>query len=413
MWVDDNSLAYFMEQAQRHGAVVLDGLPAAADRFLTASGAPQTRLMVSRTPAGTYAVLVPEDLTPRLVALAPPFSNGLCQQGWRILALPTCHTVAQALGYGGYLLGLQADWPQAPVPPAGEPPAPAQEHAATPPADSPGAVRVPSAEREASLAAPAQALPFTRDLTEAARRGELPPVHGRERETDQVLTILLQREKNCPLLVGEPGVGKTAVVEKLARLSAADRLPPRLRGLRVLALDAAQLLAESGHKGAVEKNVLRVMDGLGTNPQWLLFADEIHALTEAQGDLSVLEIMKPRLARGLRVIGATTHAEFKQKVSSDQALVRRFDLVPVAEPTPGETEAVLRAWLPALADHHGVQVHPDLVGRVVCLADELLSGPSPPGQGSYPARQGHGRRVAEREPGGGWSPVGTEGVRDV
>ena len=365
MWIDQNSIEHFTAQAERHGSFMLEGLPLAQDRFLTELGLPQTSLIISRTTTGTYAVLVPEDLTPRVAGLAAPFSNGTCQQGWRVLALPPCHTVAEALGYGGYLLGLQADWTP-------------DEAAPAPPPDSrseapgQGTVRVPSAEREPTGQRGRDSLPFTRDLTEAARRGELPPVIGRETETDQVITILLQRDKNCPVLVGEPGVGKTAIVERLAGLSAEDRLPARLHGLQVLALDVSQLVADSGHKGAMEKNVNRLMEGLGANPRLLLFADEIHALMDARGDLSVLEIMKPRLARGLRVIGATTHTEFKQKIAQDQALVRRFDIVTVAEPTPEETEAVLRARLPTLERHHDVTVPMNLVPQIVALADEYF-----------------------------------------
>jgi ATP-dependent Clp protease ATP-binding subunit ClpC len=216
-------------------------------------------------------------------------------------------------------------------------------------------------------------VPFTRDLTAAARRGELPPIYGREQELDQVLTILLQRERNCPLCVGEPGVGKTAIAEKLATASAREELPRRLRGLRVLALDLPQLLAECSCKGAVEQKVTRIMDGLAADPQLLLFADELHTLAEARGDIPVLEMMKPRLARGLRVMGATTHADFKASLATDEALVRRFDTVNVDEPSPGDTEQILRSRLPLLEEHHGVHVAQDMVAEVVRLADEYFA----------------------------------------
>lgn len=393
MWIDPNSTAHFQQQVDQHGAVVLEGVPAPAERFITLSGSPRTNLAVVRAGQEGYSVLVADDLTPRVRDLAPYFGDQPAHPGWRLLVLPPSRSVAEALAYAGQVLGLDPGpepylGPAVPVAESGSIPAQlwaADEYSTQPPASEDpvregrapgvpageGPVRVPSAHREEGASARA-ALPFTTDLTEAARRGELNVVYGRQRETDQIVTILLQKDKCCPLLVGEPGTGKTAVVEKLASMSAASDLPSRLSAVQVLSLDLPQLLARSSHKGDVEKHITQLLDGLSSRPDALLFVDEIHNLAEARGDISIMDMLKPRLARGLRMIGATTHAEFKQKVQSDQALVRRFSIVLVNEPDEQETTAMLLARMPALEAHHHVHVEPEMAPEIVRLADEYF-----------------------------------------
>lgn len=357
MWVDQEGIRYCEEVVRQSSSVKLHGVDFLPERLMNAAGTSQTDLVIALTDRETCVVLVPADLTPRTADVAPYFQNTQVFQGYRILNTQVCATVEDALREAGVVLGR--------IP---------QGEKAAAPADA--VVRVSSRDKDEDLPSSGDApgLPFIRDLTDDARQGRLAEVHGRDSEVEQVITIMLQKDRHCPLILGEPGTGKTAIVEKLATLSADDALPPRLRGIAVLALDLPELVASSPFKGDMEKNVSKLMDTLEGNPNLVLFADEVHALASAHGDISVLEMMKPRLARGLRVIAATTHAEFKQKIASDEALVRRFDIVNVEEPGPEETEMVLAIRLAALSAHHGVEVSPEILKQIVFLADEYFPG---------------------------------------
>ena len=363
MWIDPNSIAYFEEQANRHGAFVLEDLPLPDGRFLTASGIPRTNLMVARSSVGGFALFLPEDLTPRTADLAPYFRMQETQRGWRLLTLPQCDTVESALLRAGQVLGLEREDAgiEAPVP------------AALPAPTPDNTVRIPSGRSEHSTDDRQGETPaFTTDLTAAARLGKIAPVHGRERELDGVITVLLQHSKNCPLLVGEAGVGKTAVAEKLAIRSAEDALPKPLQGLRVLSLNVPALIAASGQKGGLEKQTGILLDQLEKNPTWMLFVDEIHSLADARGDIAMFDAIKPRLTSGLRLMGATTHSEYQEKMAPDPALARRFTLVTVDEPGAEDTQAILLSRLPSLVTHHQVRVTVEQVASIVRLADEYF-----------------------------------------
>lgn len=355
MWVDREGIRYCEEVVRQHKSVMLQGLDFPSDRFINLTGTNQTNLVIAETDRETYVVMLPSDLTPRSADLAQYFQNTQEYQGYRILNTPVCRNVESALYQAGIVLGRM---------PTGD--------VATRPVD--GVVRVSAGEKdeEQGRSGDSASMSFIRDLTEDARQGKLADVHGRDKEVEQVVTIMLQKDRHCPLLVGEPGTGKTAIVEKVATLSARGELPNRLQGITILALDLPELVAASPYKGDMEKNVSGLMDRLEGNPKLVLFADEVHALASAHGDLSVLEMMKPRLARGLRVMAATTHAEYKQKIASDEALVRRFDIVDVDEPQPDETVQILSARLPKLREHHSVDVPQDLLGQIVFLADEYF-----------------------------------------
>jgi type VI secretion system protein VasG len=220
---------------------------------------------------------------------------------------------------------------------------------------------------------------FTVDITARAAAGEIDPVLGRSREIRLMLDILARRRKNNPIVVGEPGVGKTAVVEGLALRIVAGEVPESLRKVRLLALDLGLLQAGAGVKGEFEKRLKTVIDEVKTSPEpIILFIDEAHTLIGAGGEAGLgdaANLFKPALARGeLRTIAATTWSEYKKYFERDAALARRFQLVKVEE--PGEEAAI--AMLSGLRDlyqqHHGILITDDAVAAAVRLSARYLTG---------------------------------------
>jgi ATP-dependent Clp protease ATP-binding subunit ClpA len=207
---------------------------------------------------------------------------------------------------------------------------------------------------------------FTRDLTSAALRDELEPVRCREAETDRVVAILLRQSKNNPVLVGEAGVGKTAVVEGLAQRVTTGQVPEALGRARILMLSHMDLIAGTSLRGQFEKRLQAVVDQASRDPDVILFIDELHNLIGAGAamgqPLDAAGMLKPALSRGeLRVIGATTREEYDRYVRPDAALERRFHPVEIGELGPVQTLEVLRARRPRLEMHH-----------VLAIADEAL-----------------------------------------
>jgi ATP-dependent Clp protease ATP-binding subunit ClpC len=202
---------------------------------------------------------------------------------------------------------------------------------------------------------------YSRDLTAAAKAGELDPVIGREDEIDRVISILSRRSKNNPVLVGEPGVGKTAVVEGLAQRIAHGDVPAAIRDKRVLSLSLGPLVAGTKYRGEFESRVKRILDEIRRAAREIvLFIDELHTLVgagAAEGSLDLSSMIKPELARGeLQCIGATTFDEYRKHIETDAALERRFQPIMVAEPTIEQTIAILRGLRSRYATHHGVSI---------------------------------------------------------
>ncbi|WP_370262004.1 type VI secretion system ATPase TssH [Limnobacter sp.] len=237
---------------------------------------------------------------------------------------------------------------------------------------------------EASGAMPAAALGqeealkrYTVDLTEKARLGQLDPVTGRQTEVRQMVDILLRRRQNNPLITGEAGVGKTALVEGFALQVAAGQVPPALAQVRVLVLDLGLLQAGASMKGEFEQRLRQVIDEIQASPQaTILFIDEVHTLVGAggqQGTGDAANLLKPALARGaLRTIGATTWAEYKKYIEKDPALTRRFQVVQVAEPSEALGVAMLRGLAAPMEKHHGVLVMDDAVQAAVKLSHRYI-----------------------------------------
>lgn len=218
---------------------------------------------------------------------------------------------------------------------------------------------------------------YTRDMTAEARSGKLDAVIGRQQEMRQVIDILMRRRQNNPILVGEPGVGKTAIVEALALSIAAGDVPERLRNVRLLLLDLTLLQAGAGVKGEFERRLHGVVDAVRTSPEpIILFIDEAHGMIGAggqpgQGDAA--NILKPALARGeLRTIAATTWSEYKRHIEKDAALTRRFQLVQVLEPDEATAVQMVRGIAPGLKKHHGVRIRDEAIRAAVQLTARYL-----------------------------------------
>ncbi len=205
-----------------------------------------------------------------------------------------------------------------------------------------------------------------RDLTAAAREGRLDPLIGREKETERLIQILSRRTKNNPCLIGEPGVGKTAVVEGLAQRIVARRVPESLSGRRIVTLNIPSMIAGAKYRGEFEDRMKTVMEEVEKNPDIILFIDEIHIIIgagAAEGAVDAANIIKPALARGqMQVIGATTISEYRARIERDSALERRFQSVYVSEPTEEEALQILTGLREKYEEHHGL-----------CISDEALS----------------------------------------
>lgn len=218
---------------------------------------------------------------------------------------------------------------------------------------------------------------YSRDLTAQARAGMLDPVIGRDRETERVIQILCRRGKNNPCLIGEPGVGKTAIIEGIAQRLVNGNVPDIVAGKRLVSLDMSGLVAKSKYRGEFEERIKRVINEVSHAGDVLLFIDEMHTIIGAggaEGALDASNILKPALARGeVQVIGATTIEEYRKYVEKDAALERRFQPVQVEEPTEEETIAILQGLRGLYERHHDVQITDEGVEAAVRLSARYIS----------------------------------------
>ena len=218
---------------------------------------------------------------------------------------------------------------------------------------------------------------YSRDITMEARHGKLDPVVGREKEIQRVMQILSRRMKNNPCLVGEPGVGKTAVVEGIAYMISRGNVPDTVKGKRLLSLDISGMLAGSKYRGEFEDRIKKVIQEVMMSGDVILFVDELHTLVgagDAEGAIDASNILKPSLSRGeIQMIGATTIAEYRKYIEKDAALERRFQSVNVEEPTRDEAVDILKGLRSCYEQHHGVEISDEAVEAAVDLSVRYIT----------------------------------------
>jgi ATP-dependent Clp protease ATP-binding subunit ClpC len=218
---------------------------------------------------------------------------------------------------------------------------------------------------------------YGRDLTLEAAQGKLDPAGGREKELRRLVTVLGRRQKNNPVLIGEPGVGKTAIVEGLARKINTGEVPSTLRGKRIVSLNMGNMIAGAAFRGQFEQRIKAILQELREAPEIILFIDELHTVVgagNAEGAVGAADMIKPALARGeLRCIGATTLDEYRKHIEKDAALERRFQPILINEPSVEEAIAMLHTLRPNYEAHHGVSITDEALEAAVKLSDRYIN----------------------------------------
>src|SRR5207247_81752 len=245
-----------------------------------------------------------------------------------------------------------------------------------PASESGGSEKAPP-EKKGEVKTPALKA-FGRDLTDIARKGEMDPVIGRKNEIERVIQVLCRRTKNNPVLIGEAGVGKTAIAEGLAQEIASGNVPELLRDRRVITLDLALMVAGTKYRGQFEERIKAVMDEIRRAKNVILFIDELHTIVgagSAEGTMDASNIIKPALSRGeMQCIGATTLNEYRKYIEKDAALERRFQAVKVEAPSIDEAVLILKGLRPKYEEHHKIDLTDKALESAVRLSARYITG---------------------------------------
>lgn len=323
-------------------------------------------LLVKTVGRGVRSSLTPADITPRCKRIL----EGALMQA-RLSGLPyagTEHILATLLkegeSYGVRFLRQLSVEPEALLRQMGQSGVNGERRSAAAPARPKQAPRTPLLDK------------YSRDLTELARQGKLDPVVGREKEIDRVMQILTRRTKNNPCLIGEAGVGKTAIAEAIAQRMARLDVPPRLRDKRLAALDLTSMVAGTKYRGDFEERIKSTIDEVIAAGNVVLFIDELHTIIgtgAAEGAIDAANILKPQLARGeLQLIGATTIEEYRKFIEKDSALERRFQSVMVREPEEGEAIQIIQGLRERYETHHRIKITDGAIEASVRLSARYL-----------------------------------------
>ena len=341
-----------------------------AARLLIAKGADAKKLrdaMIEISGLGAPSFVSPSDLTPRVRKIIEGASAESTAGGARYIG--TEHLLLSLLSerdsVGVRLLEAEGI-------PASELKKDVRDYLATVSEQTSSPEKLSPPEEKLKIRGAPMLSTYGRDLTEQARAGRIDPVIGRDRETERVIQILSRRQKNNPCLVGEPGVGKTAVVEGLAARIAEGDVPETLRERRIVTLDISSMIAGAKYRGEFEERMKHVMEEVSKNPEIILFIDELHVIIgagAAEGAVDAANILKPALARSeLQMIGATTLSEYRSHIERDAALERRFQSVTVEEPSAEQSAEILFGLREKYEAHHKISISDEAIRAAVSLS---------------------------------------------
>jgi ATP-dependent Clp protease ATP-binding subunit ClpA len=314
-----------------------------------------SNILLMRTTGGYFHVYIDDEIEYLGKGLPPNIFTSESRNGWKRLNIPNDGDIQSTLGTISAVLGLDGNPPRL-------------KDYRRQDTDKDAYVSIKGSRFSASL------YKFGKDLTSMAQDGKLTPVIGREKEIQSVIGILLKHGKNAPLLIGEPGVGKSAIVEGLAQNIAAGKVINELRDSRIFEVNLGFLSAGASMKGELEERVKNIVNAAKEDPRIILFFDELHTICSNNGDNDIATLLKSDLARGtFKVIGATTYRDYRQSIEKDGALARRFQQVLVKEPSEEETIEMIMGLRPKLEAHHGVGIPDELIKEAVKLSSFYIT----------------------------------------